>query len=439
MVLGAAAGVAAGVAKPATYSSTTTLLLNQIPGNPYSPTSTSNSDTLQMLQTEAVAVTSQSVLTKVASSAAPKVTPDRLRQQTVVTVPPNTQALQITYSSTDRTLAPKVVDAIATQYLAARQAQATASVKAQLTNLTGQLKSARSGLIRAKKTHDPAESAIRAAVIDIQGRIATLNSQDTRPGRVLTPGSAPSGSRTKHLAIFGIAGLVLGTLLGLAAAVWRERRKDLVRSVDDLEDYDLSAPVMTIPGAKLNDAAMRQLRMRLADQIKGREIVALVGLSSGQSLRFGVLLGRSLAAGGRSVVLIDGTGSDPKHRDVLDTAGKPGLADALVEDKVPTPVTVQEDLDYVPSGAAAAEASEHFVDERAAKIVHAIAEGHDLTLIACMPPDDIEGEALARLSGSILLLVQLHKTSHFRLGTALKSFDAMGRPLSGVFVLPRRL
>jgi HAMP domain-containing protein len=256
---------------------------------------------------------------------------------------------------------------------------------------------------------------------------------------VLTPASTPSGSRTRHLAIFGIAGLVLGTLLGLAAAVWRERRKDLVRSVDDLEDYDLHAPVTTIPGAKLSDAAMRHLRMRLATQIKGRELVALVGLSSGQSLRFGVLLGRSLAAGGKSVVLIDGTGTEPKHRDVLDTAGKPGLADALIEDKVPTPVTVEDGLDYVPSGGSAAEASEHFVDERAAKIVHAIADNHDLALIACMPPDDIEGEALARLSGSIILLVQLHKTSHFRLSTALRSFDAMGRPLSGVFILPRRL
>ena len=37
------------------------------------------------------------------------------------------------------------------------------------------------------------------------------------------------------------------------------------------------------------------------------------------------------------------------------------------------------------------------------------------------------------------MLVRLHKTSHFRLGLALKAFAAMGRPLSGVFILPRRL
>jgi hypothetical protein len=56
-----------------------------------------------------------------------------------------------------------------------------------------------------------------------------------------------------------------------------------------------------------------------------------------------------------------------------------------------------------------------------------------------MPPDTIEGEALARLSGSVLLLVQLNKTSHFDLGSALRSFSSQGLRLGGVFVLPRRL
>jgi capsular polysaccharide biosynthesis protein len=439
IVLGAAAGVALGVVRPTTYSSSTTLLLNQIPGNPYNLNSTSNSDTLEMLQTEAVAVTSQDVLSQVSSSVANNITPERLRQQTVVTVPPNTQALQITYRSTDRSLAPKVVDAIATTYLASRRTQADAQVKAQVKSLASQLKTARAALVNANKSHDPSASSIRASVIDIQGRIATFNSEDTRPGRVLAAGSAPSGSRTRHLAIFGGAGLVLGALAGLAAAVWRERKKDLVRSVEDLQDYEVEAPVTRIPGARLDDAAMRHLRMRLAAQIQGHETVALVGLSSGQSLRFGVLLGKSLAAGGKSVVLVDGTGTDPKHRDVLNVGDEPGLSEALLNNKVPTPVSIRQDFDYVPPGASPHESSEHYVDERAPKLVHGITENHDLALIACLPPDTIEGEALARLSGSVLLLVQLNKTSHFQLAKALRVLSAQRLRLSGVFVLPRKL
>jgi capsular polysaccharide biosynthesis protein len=440
MVLGAAAGVALSVVRPPAYSSTTTLLVNSIPGNPYGPTiSSSNTDTLEMLQTEAVAVTSQTVLNQVSSTVGGKVTPETLRSHTVVAVPPNTQALQITYSSSDRSLAPSIVNAIAQQYLAVRQAQALSAVNSQLQSLSGQLKSARAALVHAKNTQDPSAAAIRASVIDIQGRMATLNAQATQPGRVLTQGSLPSGSQTRHRLIYGLAGLALGALLGLAAAVARERRKDLIRSVDDLQDYELPAPVTTVPGAKLDEAAMRHLRMRLATQVKGHETVGLVGVASGQSLRFGVLLGKSLAAGGKSVVLVDGTGTEPKHRDVLNTATKPGLSEALFNDKAPTPVAVQDDFDFVPAGASAQESSEYYVDDRAAKILHALTENHDLTLIACMPPDTIEGEALARLSGSVLLLIQLNKTSHYDLGLALRSFSAQGLRLGGIFVLPRRL
>ena len=433
---GAVAGVGLALARPATYSSSTTLLVTQIPGNPYGPTLTSsNSDTLEMLQTEAVAVTSQHVLKHVVSALALDVTPDKLRSQTVVVVPPNTQALQITYTGSDRALAPRVVNSIARQYLGVRLHQAHTAVRSQIRSVAGQLKSARTALVQATAKNAPSVSALRASVIDLQGRMATLTAQATSPGRVLTQGTPPSGSETRHRVVYGLAGLAVGALLGVGAAVWRERRTDLIRSPLDLQDYELPAPVSTVPGAALDDTAMRQL----AAHTRSHETVGLVGLASGQSLRFGVMLARSLAAGGKSVVLVDGTGTDRRHRDVLGAGAEAGLSEALLNDKVPTTLAVDSDFDYVPAGRSPQESSEYFVEERTAKILHSISENHDLTLIACMPPDTIEGEALARLSGSVLLLVQLNKTSHFDLGSALRSFSSQGLRLGGVFVLPRRL
>jgi succinoglycan biosynthesis transport protein ExoP len=440
IVAGAVAGVGLALARPATYSSSTTLLVTQIPGNPYGPTLTSsNSDTLEMLQTEAVAVTSQHVLKHVVSALALTVTPDKLRSQTVVVVPPNTQALQITYTGSDRAQAPRVVNSIAQQYLGVRLHQAHTAVRSQIRTIAGELRSARTALVKATARHDPSVATLRASVIDLQGRMATLTAQATSPGRVLTQGTTPSGSETRHRVIYGVAGLAVGLLLGIGAAVWRERRTDLIRSPLDLQDYELPAPVSTVPGASLDDTAMRQLRMRLSAHTRSHETVGLVGLASGQSLRFGVMLARSLAAGGKSVVLVDGTGTDPRHDDVLGAGAEPGLSEALLNDKVPTTLAVDSDFDYVPAGRSPQESSEYFVEERTAKILHSISENHDLTLIACMPPDTIEGEALARLSGSVLLLVQLNKTSHFDLGSALRSFSSQGLRLGGVFVLPRRL
>jgi hypothetical protein len=434
------AGAGLALARPATYSSSTTLLVTQIPGNPYGPTVTSsNSDTLAMLQTEAVAVTSQRVLKHVVSDLGLGATTDKLRSHTVVTVPPNTQALQITYTGSDRALAPRVANSIARQYLRVRLHQAHTAVRSGIRGLTEQVKSAKTALVTATATRDPSAGALRASLIDLRGRVATLRAQATSPGRVLTQGTSPSGSQTRHRVIYGLAGLVLGALLGAGVAVWRERRNDLVRSPADLQDYELAAPITTVPGGSLDEAAMRQLRMRLSGQTKHHETVGLVGLESGQSLRFGALLARSLAAGGKSVVLVDGTGADADHRDVLDAGNRPGLSEALLSNKAPAVLAVEPDFDYVPAGQSAQESSEYFVDERTAKILHGITENHDLTLIACMPPDTIEGEALARLSGSVLLLVQLNTTSHYELASALKSFSSSGLRLGGVFVLPRRL
>lgn len=434
LVLGALAGAALGFLKPATYSSSTTVLANQIAGNPYTPDS--NSDTLEMLQTEAVAVTSQDVLKRVVDNLGIDITPERLRQQSFVTVPPNTQALQITYTSAEPQLSAQLADAIAAQYLAQRQAQALSAIQEQVTNLTSQLDNARIALQQANKTNDPNASAIRALIIDIQGRISTANAQTTDPGRVLTPGSLPKDSRTRHLLVFTIAGLLVGGLVGLLAAMFRERRKDAIRSVDDLSDYEFEAPVTTIHGTELDNDSLRHLRMRLSPQIKGHGVVGLVGLAPGHAISMGVLLGNSLVAGGTSVALIDGTGTEPGHRDVMGLDTKPGLAQALLTGQVPTAYAVEEDFGYLPAGEDAHLASEHLLDEQARTIVHGVAQAYDFTLIACMPLDNAEGEALAQLAEGVILLVQPGTTSHFELGMALRALKSQRLRLIGVFVLP---
>ncbi len=437
MALGVVAGLALAGAKPVTYSSATTLLVNQIPGNPYTPDSNS-SDTLAMLQTEAVAVTSQDVLQKVEANVGSAVTAVGLRQNTSVAVPPNTQALQISYTSKNSQLSTQVVNSIATAYLAARQAQATAIISSQVANLTTQLTSARTALKRANVTHDPNASSIRASIIDLQSRIATARAQPTNPGQVLTPGSVPSGSPTSHLVIFAIAGLILGTLVGLAAAAWRERRKDLVRSIDDLDEYPLGAPVTAVNGKELDNRSLRQLRMRLSPQTDS-QVVALVGTLPGESLRFGVLLGSSFVGGDTAVALIDGTGTDPGHHDPLGFDDKPGLAESLIADTPPTCYTVEKNFDYLPAGQDPDSASEYLVDPYARAILKGVADDHDLTMIACMPLETIEGEALARSAGGVVLLVQLNKTTHHAFSLTLRTLKSQGFALLGVFVLPIKL
>jgi Mrp family chromosome partitioning ATPase len=139
------------------------------------------------------------------------------------------------------------------------------------------------------------------------------------------------------------------------------------------------------------------------------------------------------------VVLIDGTGTERHHRDILDKGSEPGLAEALSgETAKPTAIRIGKNFGYLPAGQNPGQASEHLVEDRARTVVHTIAERYDLTLVATMPLDNVEGEALARLTEGILLLVELDRTSHYDLGVALRTLNSQGHKLLGVFVLPAR-
>jgi Mrp family chromosome partitioning ATPase len=439
MVVGIILGSAFAYVRPPKYSASETILLTQIVGNAYTPNS--NSDTLEMLQTEAASVTSEEVLNKVVADPDIDLTTAAIRTRTKVSVPPNTQALQITFTSATRELAPKVVSSIADNFLQYRETLANQAIQARDDNIDAQLAVQEDELTQLRVDHagKQAISFVRAEIISLRQARGENDAQDTAPGRPLAAPLLPKAGKTKHFITFAIAGMIVVGLFGLAFGVWRERRRDRVRTASDLDDYQFDAPVTAIHGRQLDDDALRHLRMRLAPQIREHGIVSIVSTTRGQALATGVLLANSLSGGGTSVVLIDGTGTERGHRDVLGQGAEPGLAEALSGDTAkPTAIRIGKNFGYLPAGQNAAAASEHLVEDRARTVVHSIAERYDLTLVATMHLDNVEGEALARLTEGVLLLVELDRTSHYDLGVAMRTINSQGHKLLGVFVLPAR-
>ena len=124
--------------------------------------------------------------------------------------------------------------------------------------------------------------------------------------------------------------------------------------------------------------------------------------------------------------------------DKSDGAGQGGFALRQGETAKPTAIRIGKNFGYLPAGQNASAASEHLVEDRARTVVHTIAERYDLTLVATMPLDNVEGESLARLTEGVLLLVELDRTSHYDLGVAMRTINSQGHKLLGVFVLPAR-
>lgn len=441
IVVAALIGVGLGVAlvflKPASFSSSTTVILNPISGNPYTPSS--ESDTIEMLQTEAVTVTSQDTASAVIDQLNLDITSEELRRQTTAIVPANTQALEITYTSTNRSITVEVVDALARNFLRERQRLAEQSIAATTESLETQLTDAEDLFNEADEAGaDSVAAGYQADILDLRSQLAAARALPTDPGRILTPGLAPEQSGARHLFTFALAGLLVGALTGLAVALWRERRADFVRSAEDLADYDFAAPVSVINGPELGETALRHLRMRLAQRVDSHGVVALVGVNPGTALPVSALVARSLAASGTSVALIDGTGTETGHADPLGYDDKVGLSEALADPSADVPLGhwISDNFTYLPAGANARATVGHLVGNRARTIIHSLAERHGVTLVACVATDRVEGEALAQLTDGAIVLVEPHRTSHFDLGVVLHAMSALELRLLGVLVVP---
>ncbi len=436
-LIGMGLGIALVFLKPATFSSSTTVILNPISGNPYTPAS--EADTLEMLQTEAVTVTSQDTASAVIDELNLNITSDELRRNTTVTVPANTQALEINYTSTNPSITVDVVNALARNFLQQRERLAEQWIAAVTESLETQLAETEELLNEAAEAGaEPVAAGYQADIIELQSQLAAARALPTDPGRILTPGLAPEESGARHLLTFALAGLLVGALTGLAVALWRERRADLVRSADDLGDYDFTAPVSVINGPELGATALRHLRMRLAQHVDSHGVVGVVGVSPGTALPIGGVIAGSLAATGTSVALIDGTGTERGHFDPFGYNDKAGLAEALVDPvaELPSGHRISEHLTYLPAGADPTAAVEHLVGNRARTIIGSLAARNDVTLVACVATDRVEGEALARLTDGVIVLVELHRTSHFDLGAVLHAVSGLQLPLLAVFVVP---
>lgn len=221
VLVGGGVGLAAWFQeRPATWSSTSTVLLRPTPGNAWSPEMlVSSQQSTIALATEASLVNSPPVIDAVNGKLDAELEAGTPRIS--ASVAQNTQVLSVSFQAPSAAEAREGANAVADSFLEYRTEQSQAVQERRLKSQRAQLREAQSRLriwIGKQGTANPAvvQSQTQlwsSRVSALQEAIGTTESIDTDPGRVVAPPTAPTNDKYPTLPIYAV-----GALIGLGMA-----------------------------------------------------------------------------------------------------------------------------------------------------------------------------------------------------------------------------
>ncbi|WP_304451863.1 Wzz/FepE/Etk N-terminal domain-containing protein [Nocardiopsis sp. YSL2] len=445
------------------------------------------------LDTEAQIVLSDQVASQVAATlaesggAAPET--DDLRERVDVTVPPNSNVLEIHYTAGSAESARTGADAYAQAYLDRREEQVRELVGSQLDALRAEQEARYESLAElvaesagatasAQAGADARAEALRAEIAELGNGISPLGAlQETIvPGQVITPASAPEGPTSPIPALWLLGGAALGLLAGLLAAVARDRLDPLLRDTEETPRISGVPVLLDLSGDRRSERAVGLLGDDEADGQRANEAAHLVrtrlapvgdtgpvaedaesddsdGPAPGRILftaattpgRAGAVAAVNLAAAlartGAQTLLVC---VDPRTASVnglLGLTDGPGLTEALVEGEDPAGLTVRPDaaplLRVLRHGSADLDAPVRGTAME--DLLHLLRSAAEYVVVALPAASErADAHALAGTADLLLPVVELGRTHRAALTGLVGTADRFGAAVPGTVVLPRQ-
>ncbi|MCB0909316.1 MAG: hypothetical protein KDB63_19605 [Nocardioidaceae bacterium] len=442
LFFGALVGTAAALL-PVEYVATSTVLVQPLDGNSYSPDG-AGSD-LTRLETEAQVVSSDVIVQAVRSALPDTYAKTNLTKGLGVGIPTNTQIIQITFRAGNAQTATAISNQYAQSYLDYRSLRRDAfisnrqnGIQQRIDNLTDELaQNRKDGL----KPNSPEIKAIAAQLQNLRLQLSTLVTADSVPGQIITEPVARRSGLSLPLTIAIPAGVVLGLILGAAFALVRERRLDLLRTVSDVEHLGipvlghvladgsgtegLETPVDDLPDAALMLAAV------LTRRVKSPATIAISAVTAdGQPLEFPDALARALAQGHQQVLLIDGASEEASKRS--------GLSEALTNGPEQIRLARKDkDLSRMDVGRRPTMGRRLYGTPRLDALLDRATQVYDWVVVHAAPTDDTVGRSLVGGCAYWVPVVVLGHTSRDDLERGLQWARTTGsHPLGVVAVDP---
>lgn len=355
-------GVAAAVITmflPRTYESTTSVLVAPVASGTDADIANARTKGEINLDTEAQIVRSVALAEDVADEIRFDLPAREIAEAVSVTVPANSQVLNITFEAATAESARAGAEAYAQAYLDQRRAgseeliaEAKSALEDQLAVLQEQFTA------ETARSQDKASSEVERAIASsrrdvligqistLDAGIASLTRSTVNPGHVLSAANFPSSPTSPSQVINLAAGLLVGLLVGLGLAVAMGMLDHRVRKPRDLRvprtvrvHADLLTAASTTDDLNVSfDEEVDQLRIAVdstASEDPRTVLVAPVGPESASDL-IALSLGRAYARRlGRAVYAVTNTEVTTTHELGIDG---PGLTDLISGDTSVVPV-----------------------------------------------------------------------------------------------------
>ncbi|GAB2522872.1 Wzz/FepE/Etk N-terminal domain-containing protein [Nocardiopsis aegyptia] len=457
------------------------------------------------LDTEAQVVLSDQVATQAADTLAESgaAVPDTqdLRERVEVTVPPNSNVLEIHYTADSAEGARAGADAYALAYLDRREAQVRELVGSQLDALRAEQETRYEALAElaaesagatgtARAGADARAEALRAEIAELGNGISPLGAlQETIvPGQVITPASTPEGPASPIPALWLLGGAALGLLAGLLAAVARDRLDPRLRDTEETPRLSGVPVLLDLSGGRGSERAVGLLGDHEADGQRVNEVAHLIrtrlapvagvesaatepvsaetasgetapGMAESDEPAPGRILFTAATTPGRAgavaavnlAAALARTGAqtllvcvDPRTAPIdalLGLADGPGLAEALVEGEDPAELTVRPDaaplLRVLRHGSADLDAPVRGTAME--DLLHLLRSAAEYVVVALPAASErADAHALAGTADLLLPVVELGRTPRAALTGLVGTADRFGTTVPGTLVLPRQ-
>src|SRR6266516_2115059 len=439
-LLGLAGAIAYTVVSPKTFTATATVFVT---GSTAGASQVVNGRTTGVvdLDTESQIVQSASVASLAKQLLNSPLSVNALSKTVSVTVPPNSQVLQVNCTARTATRSARCCCGSAEAYLQNRSSTQSAAIGAQLSGLQRQVKALQDKITKltTRIRRMPRGSAERVSantelslynnqLTSLSSHLANLDAQsvNTTGGRIITAASAPSSPTSPRRTLYLPSGLAAGLLIGLLIAFWRDRSDKRIRGGRELEVL-LDLPVLVeLPAAK------KRIRLALAEP-RTRTGQAFAELAHSMSATLGQ---------GNHVVLVatpaDGRAGSITAVNLASALARTGSEVALVCSDLRRSVTSRIlGLRDSTSGSDRAQAADHIerqVLERLITRLHAVARYVVFEVAAAAYTADVY--ALAELADAAIVAVDVLRTSRDDVQETVRRLDRMGAPVLGAVLIP---